>query len=187
MCFRSFSHCRARRPRRAVMRRVKGYFALALTDSLLCRWLVLSPTGYFLSSSERKYQKTPFETHGFKTSFPRRTAQFTQASTARKNWCVETFLKCCMVSSSPSLVRLPLQNVEHDASTFQSGAAAKIEAGATPDLHQNAVIKNNAEGRRDHKTATQRRSRNPWFLAAFLSRLSFRWWKERRPSETPHL
>ena len=35
--------------------------------------------------------------------------------------------------------------------------------------------------------ARVRGSRDHWSLAAFLSHLSFRWWKERWPSETPHL
>ena len=80
------------------------------------------------------------ETHGFHPSFPRRTAQMTPPYTARKNWRVESSLTCCMVSSPPSLVRLPVQNVERCTPTFQRGAAAKREAGTTPDLHQNAVF-----------------------------------------------
>jgi hypothetical protein len=43
------------------------------------------------------------------------------------------------LSSNP-LSRLLLKNVERSTSTFQSGAAAKREAGTTPDLHQNAVL-----------------------------------------------
>jgi hypothetical protein len=45
-----------------------------------------------------------------------------------------------MATAPPSLVRLPVQNVERCTPTFQRGAAAKREAGAMPDLHQNAVF-----------------------------------------------
>ena len=80
------------------------------------------------------------ETHGFHPSFPRRTAQFAQLVTARQNRREKTSLKCCMATAPPSLVRLPVQNVERSTSTFQRGAAARVDAGAIPDLHQNAVF-----------------------------------------------
>ena len=80
------------------------------------------------------------ETHGFHPSFPRRTAQIVPPVTARQNRREKTSLTCCMAASPPSLVRLPVQNVERCTPTFQSGAAAKREAGAIPDLHQNAVF-----------------------------------------------
>ena len=44
---------------------------------------------------------------------------------SRENRRVETSLKCCMTFRTPSLVRLPLQNIEASAPTFLSGAAAK--------------------------------------------------------------
>ena len=140
---------------------------LTLTDSLRHRRLVLSPTAYFCQERQ-KYAKPPFETHGFKTSFPRRTVQFAKASTARENWFVETSPKCCTVSSSPSLVRLPFQNVEHNAPTFLSGAAAIVGVETIHDLHQNAALKTKSNAFFVPKTAARRRSRNHRFLAAFL-------------------
>ena len=99
-----------------------------------------SPLARIFGVSRKKSPKTPFETHGFKTSFPRRTAQIVPPVTARQNRREKTSLKCCMATAPPSLVRLPVQNVERCTPTFQSGAAAKREAGAIPDLHQNAVF-----------------------------------------------
>ena len=77
---------------------------------------------------------------GVMDSFPRRTAQIVPLVTARQNRREKTSLKCCMATAPPSLVRLPVQNVERCTPPFQSGAAAKREAGAIPDLHQNAVF-----------------------------------------------
>ena len=144
--------------------------------------------------SDKKYQKTPFETHGFKKlraarrmhstsqkrisygsrfwgvmdSFPRRTTQSVHAFTARQNWCAETSPKCCMASSFPSLVRLPFQNVERCTPTFLSGAAAERGAETIPDLHQNAFLQTNSREHFVPKVSAQRRSRKHWFLAAFL-------------------
>ena len=63
-----------------------------------------------------------------------------EQSYARQNRREETSPKCCMAASTNPLVRLPVQNAEVCTSTFQSGAAAKREAGTTPDFHQNAIF-----------------------------------------------
>ena len=138
-----------------------------LRCSLLCRDLVLSPTGNFCQERQ-KSPKTPMETHGFHPSFPRRTAQITSPYTARQNRREKTSLKCCMAASPPSLVRLPVQNVERCTPTFQSGAAAKRGVGTTPDLHQNAVCKTPRRKCYEQKGTAQRRSRNHRSLAALL-------------------
>ena len=104
-----------------------------------------APQGNFCHERQ-KSPKTPVETHGFHPSFPRRTAQFAQLVTARQNRREKTSLKCCMATAPPSLVRLPVQNVGDIASTFQSGAAAKREAGTIPDLHQNAFLTTRVAG-----------------------------------------
>ena len=70
---------------------------------------------------------------GVMDSFPRRTSQIVPLVTARQNRREETSPKCCMVSSPPSLVRLPVQNVERCTPTFQSGAAARV--GVKTILH----------------------------------------------------
>ncbi len=158
-------------------------FALALTESLRIDGLSIAPQGNFCQERQ-KSPKTPVETHGFHPSFPRSTAQLALDFTARQNRRAETSLTCCMAAAPNPLSRLPVQNVEVCTPTFQSGAAAKREAGTIPDLHQNAVFKTKSKAFFVPKTTAQRRSRNHRFLAAFLSRLSFRWWKERRPSET---
>ena len=92
------------------------------------------------AKSGKKYQKAPVETHGFHPSFPRRTTQPAAVFTARQNRREKTSPKCCMAASTNPLDRSLLQNVEVCTPTFQSGAAAKREAGTTPDLHQNAVF-----------------------------------------------
>ena len=92
------------------------------------------------AKSGKKYQKAPVETHGFHPSFPRRTTQPAAVFTARQNRREKTSPKCCMAASTNPLGRSLLQNVEVCTPTFQSGAAAIVEAGTTPDLHQNAVF-----------------------------------------------
>ena len=92
--------------------------------------------------SDKKYQKAPFETNGFKTSFPRSTAQLALDFTARQNRRAETSPKCSMAAAPNPLSRLPVQNAEVCTPTFQNGAAARVGAGTTPDFHQNAVFEN---------------------------------------------
>ena len=150
------------------MQQVSRITTLALPGSLPRCHLVLSPTGNFCQERQ-KSPKTPFETHGFKTSFPRSTAQLALDFTARQNRREKTSLTCCMATAPPSLVRLPVQNVERCTPTFQSGAAARVKAGTIPDLHQNAVLSKRAAA----STALGQGSPckegwKPWFPRAFL-------------------
>ena len=141
--------------------------------------------GHFLSRATKSTKKRPWKP--MVSTLPSREEPLKlRCFLPHENWSVEISPKCCMVSSSPSLVRLPAQNVECFSPTFLSGAAARVEAGTIPDLRQNAVFQRKRSGRRAPKTAAQRGSRDHRSLAAFLFPFSFRWWKEKGPSETGH-
>ena len=89
-----------------------------------------------------------------------------------------------MATAPPSLVRLPVQNVERCTPTFQSGAAARVEAGAIPDLHQNAVFTKRKVGGLSRKQVPPKGGQGTIgplrrFFGDFLSLV-----KESYPSET---
>ena len=65
------------------------------------------------------------------------------------------------LSSNP-LSRSLLQNVERSTSTFQSGAAARVGVGTTPDLHQNAVLINEKRGAKRPQNCRSKGVKGPW-------------------------
>ncbi len=129
----------------------------------------MPPAAYFFQE-RKKYAKTPFETNGFKTATRCALACIPPAknpSPAARIFGVSRIplhgkplsfpnllpraigvrdppLNVAWPCASPPLVRLPIQNVEAEAPTFQSGAAAKREAGTISYLHQKRFTSHSA-------------------------------------------